>query len=120
MREERGKLSGNHVIDELYTLWGMIVGNVSVIENGKLYLRGSIYGDLTAENGGRVHIFGNLQGSLIVKPGAKVIHSGVVGGDIVNRGGRIYIELAARTMGKIKTKAGDTTFEQRQKFPHEG
>lgn len=119
MREERGKLSGDCVIDELYTLWGMIVGDVSVVENGKLYLRGSIYGDLTVERGGRVHIFGNLQGALIIKPGAKVIHSGVVGGDITNRGGRIFIELAAKTMGKIKTKSGDTTFEAKQKFAHE-
>jgi cytoskeletal protein CcmA (bactofilin family) len=119
MREERGKLSGDHVIDEMYTLWGMIVGNVSVLEDGKLYLRGSIFGDLTVEYGGRVHIFGTLQGTLIVKRGAKVIHSGVVGRDIQNRGGRIFIELAAKTMGKIKTKSGETTFETRQKFPHE-
>ena len=119
MREERGKLKCNLVINELYTLWGMIVGNVKVIHGGKLYLRGSIYGDLTVEYGGRVHIFGNLQGTLIVKDGAKVIHSGVVGGDIHNRGGRIFIELVAKTMGKIKTKSGDTTFETAQKFQHE-
>ena len=75
--------------------------------------------DLTVEYGGRVHIFGNLQGTLIVKDGAKVIHSGVVGGDIHNRGGRIFIELVAKTMGKIKTKSGDTTFETAQKFQHE-
>ena len=119
MREERGKLSGDFTIAELYTLWGMIVGTVSVVENGKLYLRGSIYGDLAVEEGGRVHIFGNLQGNLIVHKGAKVIHSGVIGGDITNRGGRIFIELAAKTMGKIKTKSGKTEFEQRQKFMDE-
>jgi len=116
MREERGKLSGDCQIDELYTLWGMIVGNVTVVDEGKLYLRGSIYGDLTVENGGRAHIFGNLQGTLIVKRGAKVIHSGIVGGDILNRGGRIFIDLGAKTMGKIKTKTGETTFEQVRKF----
>ncbi len=116
MREERGKLSGDCTIDEQYTLWGMIVGNVTVGEDGKFYLRGSIYGDLTVQYGGRVHIFGNLQGSLVVMRGAKVIHSGLVGGDITNRGGRIFIELAAKTMGKIKTKSGETTFEQKQKF----
>jgi len=116
MREERGKLSGDCTINEPYTLWGMIVGNVTVDEEGKLYLRGGIYGDLTVEFGGRVHIFGNLQGSLVVKRGAKVVHSGVVGGDIINRGGRIFIDLAAKTMGKIKTKKGETTFEQKQKF----
>jgi len=42
-----------------------------------------------------------------------------VGGDILNQGGRIFIELAAKTMGKIKTKSGTTTFEEKQKFLHE-
>jgi cytoskeletal protein CcmA (bactofilin family) len=116
MREERGKLSGDVVIDELYTLWGMIVGNVNVVEEGKLYLRGSIYGDLTVEFGGRVHIYGNVQGKLTTRRGAKVIHGGVVGGDIVNEGGRIFIELAAKTMGKVKTKSGTTTFEKLVKY----
>jgi len=115
MREERGKLSGDCNIDELYTLWGMIVGDVTVVDDGKLYLRGSIYGDLIVENGGRAHIFGNLKGSLIVKRGAKVIHSGTIGGDILNRGGRIFIDQAAKTVGKIKTKAGQTTFEKDRK-----
>ncbi|HEX4054477.1 MAG TPA: polymer-forming cytoskeletal protein [Tepidisphaeraceae bacterium] len=119
MREERGKLNGDVVIDELYTLWGMIVGNVEVLKEGKLYLRGSIYGDLTVQSGGRAHIFGNVQGRLTAKRGAKVIHSGVVGGDIVNQGGRIYIELMAKTLGKVKTKDGKTTFEEREKFPPE-
>jgi predicted acyltransferase (DUF342 family) len=111
MREERGKLKGNLVIKELYTLWGMIVGNVKVIEGGKLYLRGSIYGNLTVEEGGRAHIFGNLQGKLTVHGDAKVIHSGVIGGDILNRGGRLYIERVATVMGKVKTKNGETTLE---------
>lgn len=119
MREERGKISGDCRIEELYTLWGMIVGNVTVGAHGKLYLRGSIYGDLTVEFGGRVHIFGNLQGDLTVERGAKVIHSGIVGGDVLNRGGRIFIELAAKTMGKVKTKSGETSFEQKQKFTNE-
>jgi cytoskeletal protein CcmA (bactofilin family) len=111
MREERGKLKGNLVINELYTLWGMIVGNVKVIHGGKLYLRGSIYGNLTVESGGRAHIFGNIQGNLTVSGDAKVIHSGVIGGDVLNRGGRLYIEQIAKVMGKVKTKTGETTLE---------
>jgi cytoskeletal protein CcmA (bactofilin family) len=112
MREERGKLIGDFAIDELYTLWGMIAGNVEVVRGGKLYLRGRIFGDLTVRTGGRVHIFGNVQGKLTVEEDAKVIHEGIVGGDIINRGGRVYIERKARTMGKIKTRAGKTVFEK--------
>ena len=119
MREERGAVAGPLVVSEPYTLWGSVGGDVFVVEGGKFYLRGAIYGNLHVEYGGRVHVFGNLQGNLIVKRGAKVIHSGVIGGEINNRGGRIFIELAAKTMGKIKTKSGDTTFEVAQKFPHE-
>ncbi len=119
MREERGKLSGDVAINELYTLWGMIAGNVTVLEEGKLYLRGSIHGNLTVESGGRVHIYGTVQGKLIVRPGAKVIHGGVVGGDILNDGGRIFIEGAAKTMGKVKTKDGETTFERPERYRRE-
>ncbi len=106
MREERGKLSGDCTIDEQYTLWGMIVGNVTVGEDGKFYLRGSIYGDLTVQYGGRVHIFGNLQGSLLVMRGAKVIHSGLVGGDITNRGEESSSNWPPRRWGRSRRNRG--------------
>lgn len=115
MREERGQLKGDFVIRELYTLWGKIAGNVTVSNGGKFYMRGSIFGDLIAQSGGRVHVFGNLQGRLIVEPEAKVIVSGIIGGDVLNRGGRIYIELAAKILGKVKTKEGETIFEPKVK-----
>jgi predicted acyltransferase (DUF342 family) len=115
MREERGKLNGDVVINELYTLWGMIVGEVKVVAGGRLYLRGSIYGDLILEDGARAHIFGNVQGKVTVLEGAKIVHSGVVGGDIINRGGRVFIDQTAKVMGKVKTKEGQTTFEPKPK-----
>jgi hypothetical protein len=111
MREERGNIKGDVVVNELYTLWGMVVGNIRVIAEGKFYLRGSIYGNLTVEPGGRVHIFGNLQGKLFVMKKSKVIHSGNIGGDVVNTGGRLFIERIAKIGGKVKTKSGDTIYE---------
>lgn len=108
MREERGQLSGGVVVDEPYTLWGSIGGNVTVINGGKFYHRGAIYGDLTVEAGGRVHIYGNITGNLTLHPDTKVIHSGVILGDVTNRGGRLYIESMAKVMGKVKTKSGET------------
>ena len=56
MREERGQINGNQVISEPLDLWGIISGNVTVVEGGKLYVRGAIYGDLRVSPGGRVHI----------------------------------------------------------------
>jgi len=112
MREERGRIVGDVTVNEQYTLWGMIAGNVRVIKGGKLYLRGSVYGSVTVEKDGRAHVFGNVQGSLTVDEEAKVVHSGTIGGDIINRGGRVFIEQSAKTMGKIKTtKEGKTSFE---------
>jgi len=113
MREERGNISGKVTINEPYTLWGSIAGDVTVVTGGKFYQRGAIYGSLTVNDGGRVHIFGNVQGDLTVKKGAKVIHSGVVGGDANNLGGRLYIEKEARINGKVKTKDGETKDERK-------
>ena len=44
MREERGQLAGPMVVYEAVTVWGSVGGDVSVIDNGKFYLRGAVYG----------------------------------------------------------------------------
>jgi hypothetical protein len=116
MREERNKIVGDQTINELYTLWGMIVGNVTVVEGGKLYLRGSIFGSLTIAPGGRSHIFGTVRGDVTVDDKAKLVHSGTIGGDLINRGGRVHVDLVSKTEGKVKTKEGNTTFEKQMKF----
>jgi len=108
MREERGTIAGDFVVNEPIELWGSVGGNVTVAEGGKLYVRGAIYGDMIIEFGGRAHIFGRVIGSLTVKRGAKVIHSGILGGDAINKGGRLYIESTATINGKVKTLKGET------------
>lgn len=111
MREERGNLAGNQVINEPYTLWGSIAGDVTAVKGSKFYVRGAIYGNLTVNPGGRVHIFGNISGNLTVADKTKVIHSGILGGDAINNGGRLYIDGTAKVLGKVKTNAGETTIE---------
>src|SRR3954469_2899774 len=108
MRDERGQLAGDVIFYEPINLWGSVGGTVTVVQNGKLYVRGAIYGDLIVEFGGRVHIFGNVSGNLMVQRGAKVVHSGVLGGDAINEGGRLFIDANATVMGKVKTITGDT------------
>src|SRR5256885_17265724 len=100
MREERGQLAGDVVVREKYELWGSVGGNVTVVEGGKLYLRGAVYGSLIVEFGGRVHIYGQIKGNVTLGENTKVIHSGVVAGDIINAGGRLYIERKAKVGGK--------------------
>jgi hypothetical protein len=108
MREERGRVYGDVIIYERYTLWGTIIGMVRVIEKGKFWVRGNIQGDMTVEYGGRVHIYGNVTGDLFVARGAKVIVTGTVGGSATNDGGRLYIDPEGRVLGKIKTQRGET------------
>lgn len=111
MRDERDNLAGDQVINEPYTLWGSIAGDVTAVKGSKFYVRGAIYGTLTVNPGGRVHIFGNVSGNLIVAEKAKVIHSGILGGDAINNGGRLYIDGTAKVLGKVRTNAGETTVE---------
>ncbi len=120
MREERGQIRGNVVIDEAYTLWGSIAGNVTALKGSKFYARGTIYGDLTVLHGGRVHVYGKVTGNLVVKDGAKVIHSGIVGGDAINEGGRLYIDSAGKVMGHTLTSEdGETKVETDQRSVQE-
>src|SRR5688500_267266 len=111
MREERGRLAGDQTVNESVELWGSIAGNVTVVEGGKLYVRGAIYGDLTVDDGGRVHVFGNVQGTILVREGAKLILSGICGGNVINDGGRLAVDAIARIVGKIKTKSGETKLQ---------
>jgi hypothetical protein len=111
MRQERGHLPGGVVINEAVELLGSVGGNVTVADGGKLYLRGTIYGDLIIERGARVHIFGQIQGSVMVNKHSKVVHSGVIGGDLVNDGGRLFVEKISKIGGKLKTHSGRTKVE---------
>lgn len=108
MREERGQVPGDVVVYEPFTLWGSVGGKVTVIDGGKLYVRGAVYGDMTVESGGRVHILGIVSGNLTVNEGAKVIVSGQVGGNAVNLGGRLHIDVKAQIHGRVKTRDGKT------------
>jgi hypothetical protein len=84
---------------------------VTVVDGGKLYLRGTIYGDLIIDRGARVHIFGQIQGSVRVHKHSKVVHSGVIGGDLINEGGRLFVEKISKVGGKVKTLSGRTKVE---------
>ena len=119
MREERGHIGGDQVINEPYTLWGSVAGDVTCTNGSKFYVRGAIYGNLAVLPGGRVHIFGNVSGNLTVSEKSKVIHSGTIGGDVTNRGGRLYIEATAKVLGKVKTLSGETTVEPQARISEE-
>lgn len=104
MREERGRIYGDATIDEPYTLWGAISGDLRVVDGGKVYVRGHVGGDLIVDHGGRVHVFGHVGGNLIMFRGCKVILSGVIGGNATNTSSRLFIDRHGRVLGKTKTR----------------
>ena len=112
MREERGQIAGDLIVTEPLELWGNVGGTVTVKEGGKFYLRGSILGNLIVQYGGRVHIYGQVHGSVTLFDNTKVIHSGMIAGDLINDGGRLFIERISRVDGKIRTKCGETKMER--------
>ena len=104
MREERGRVLGDAIIAEPYTLWGTIQGDLKVLDGGKVYVRGNIGGDLIVDFGGRVHVFGHVAGNLTLFRGAKVILSGVVAGAASNDNARLFVDKHGRVLGRTKTK----------------
>ena len=108
MREERGNIAGDIVVNEEFTLWGVILGNVKVVNEGKFYIRGSVYGNLIVDRGGRVHIFGQVTGNVRLEKYSKTINSGLVGGDLINEGGRYFGDPDSKILGKIKARKGET------------
>ncbi len=119
MHEERGHLQGDQIINIAIDLVGKIVGNVTVVDGGKMYVRGSIIGNLTVEDGGRVHIFGHVTGELLVKKGAKVILDGVVN-TATNRGGRLFIESTGQVIRKLRAIDGDTLIDPKAQVADRG
>ena len=112
MREERAQIAGDLIVNEPLELWGNVGGNVTVVEGGKFYLRGSILGNMSVQYGGRVHIYGQVHGDVILFDNTKVIHSGRIGGNLINDGGRLFIETKSHVDGKIKTRCGQTKYER--------
>lgn len=111
MREERGQVAGDLIVDGPLELWGNVGGNVTVVDGGKFYVRGSIIGNLIVQYGGRVHIYGQVHGDVTVFDNTKLIHSGHIKGNLINDGGRLFVDRKAKVEGKIKTKSGQTKIE---------
>ena len=103
MKEERGRIDGDITIDEPYTLWGGVTGDLRIVEGGKVYVRGNVAGDIIMEFKGRAHIFGHIGGNLMLFRGAKVVLSGVCAGNASNNNARLFIDEHGQVLGKVKT-----------------
>ena len=97
-----GVISGGMVVDSDQTMNGSCVGDIAVIEGGRLKLNGACSGDLIMESGETVlrgalagdatQLAGTLtvNGDLLIESGDTTIR-GAVAGDVQNRGGNLKV-----------------------------
>ncbi|MEL7240512.1 MAG: hypothetical protein AAGK78_16770, partial [Planctomycetota bacterium] len=104
VKEERGRVDGDITINEPYTLWGSVTGDLRVVEGGKVYVRGNVGQDLIVDFKGRVHVYGHVGGNIVLFRGAKLILSGVCAGNVENKNARFYTDEHGKVLGKVKTK----------------
>lgn len=88
LRTQLGKTEGNACLTDELTLHGMVIGDITVLENGVLHLHGTCTGSLIVERGGRAEVYG------------------VVVNDVINRGGDI--EVRGMIHGLVREGAGRT------------
>lgn len=115
MREETGKLDGDHRLGEDLDLRGTVVGTVTVPDGITFELDGMVTGDLIVETGGRTVVHGTVSGSVVNRGGNIVIYGMV---------GAIH-ELAGTTVIDSNAAIGQASMEPsspkflRKHFGHE-
>ena len=73
---------------------------------GEHELQGMVTGDLTVEDGGKLLVTGMCCANLIVQQGARVIVRGMVMKNIHNLGG--YVEIYGNVKGNVLRDGGET------------
>ena len=85
---------------------GLVRGDLFVRENGVCEVVGMVTGDLVAERTGRTVLRGMVGKSAKAAGGDLEIH-GMVVGDVVNEGGRVYVDKGALVKGKVSGTVSD-------------
>jgi hypothetical protein len=89
----RDRIEQDIKIDEPTTLFGLVVGTVTVRKGGNLQVHGMINGRVLLESGSEVYIHG------------------MINGDVINEGGNLVVFGAIN--GKLHKVAGTTTIDSR-------
>jgi len=93
---ETGTVVGDLLIETGMILTGIVLGSVTVANEGDLVLRGTIGKDLIVLEGGRAKI------------------TGVVGRDIINQGGFILVD--GLVLGRVHRRSGKLIVTERAKI----
>ena len=91
MREIRGKIEGDILVEEDSLFTGMVAGNMRVTSNRTVEIRGMLCGDLLAEDGATITINGMVDGAVIAEEGSTVEINGMVDGVDRNNGASVSI-----------------------------
>lgn len=78
-------------------IYGMVTGNITVVEKGSLQLYGMCCGDLIVEQGGVAVVHGTVSGSVINR--GEVELRGTVNGNVLSKTGTLKKALAAIVLG---------------------
>lgn len=78
MREETGKIDGDHTLAEDLALRGMVIGTLTVPGGVTLELDGTVTGDLVVEANARAEVRGTVHGAVVNRGGHVAVY-GTVG-----------------------------------------
>lgn len=98
---ENGKIEGDFLVQDDFTLNGMVTGTMTVAPGASLYLHGMCCRDLVISEGATAVVMGTVAGDL--KNEGVVELRGVVQGSVFSRGAHFQSSPSAVVRGSIET-----------------
>ena len=99
MKAEHGKIEGNVIVNEEWSLFGMVTGNISIQTGGQLYLHGMCCENVVLYEGSRVFIYGIVTGNVYNRGGYLEVY-GMIIGNLHDEEGKTYVDNKAIIHGK--------------------
>lgn len=90
MRQESGKIDGDHTLVEDLALRGIVVGTLTVPAGITLELDGTVTGDLVVEAEARAEVRGTVRGAVENRGGDVAVYGTV--GAVLDIGGSTFVD----------------------------
>lgn len=101
MKIENGKIEGDFVVSDQFTLNGMITGTTTVAPGATFQLHGMCCGDLVVSGGATAVLFGIVVGNLVNKGVVEL--RGVIQGNVFSKGAHFQRSPSSVVNGAIET-----------------
>ncbi len=99
MDTEFGKIDGDLTLSKSLVLFGMITGDITVVEGGQLTLHGMCCRSLILRKGSRVTLHGTVCGNVLNEAGVLDVYGTIIGA-LHTTGGQTSIKPGAVIDGK--------------------